>query len=440
MKLSKLSSSLISVLAAGALVTAMGAPAAATDTVVGAGHRGVHWTGTWATAVQPAYGGDTNWSSQGFEDHSVRQVFRISRGGSELRIRLSNTYGERPLRLTGATVGKAAEGAAIEPGTLRRLTFDGRPSTVVPAGQEMVSDRKRFLTAALDRLAVTLYFARPTGSATFHQVARATVHRADGDHRFDTGAGAFDEASQSSYFLSALEVTGPASGAVVAFGDSITDGSGSTPNADNRYPDKLAERLTDAGMELGVLNTGIAGNRVLHDSPCYGERATARFERDVLDRAGVRTVIVLEGINDIGFSELGPGGCREPTEHITARELIEGHRVLIDAAHERGLRVIGGTLTPYEGAVYFSERGEAVRDAVNDWIRHSGEYDAVVDFDKAVRDPANPDALLPKYDSGDHLHLSDTGYHAMAQAIDLDTLVPAAQVGERQSDRQVSAG
>jgi lysophospholipase L1-like esterase len=205
----------------------------------------------------------------------------------------------------------------------------------------------------------------------------------------------------------------------VTFGDSITDGAFSTPDANNRYPDELAERLVAAGRRLGVLNAGIGGNRILADSPGLGERATARFARDALDQPGVRTVIVLEGINDIGF------GATSGEEPPTAAQLIEGHRTLIRAAHARGVKMIGATVLPFAGTVYpgyYTERGEQVRDAVNDWIRTSGEYDAVVDLDRALADPADPDRLNPAYDGGDGLHPNDAGMRAMAAAIDLSEL------------------
>lgn len=381
------------------------------------------WTGAWATSmVAPDPGFPAgNWSG-GFANHSLRQVIRVSRGGSNVRIRVSNVFGDAPLRLAGASVGQAGEGASVQPGSLRPLMFGQSVPTVVPAGGEAVSDATVMRVSPLERLTVTLYFAEPTGPATFHPLAIATSYRATGDHRFDRDGGAFGEASQSWYYLAGVEVTGRTSGqrgAVVAFGDSITDGTFSTPDANNRYPDELAERLVDAGRPMGVLNAGVVGNRVLAGAPGLGEKATARFQRDVLDQPGVRTVIVLEGINDIGFGEGGLG------ERVIAPQLIDGYRALIRAAHARGVRLVGATITPSKGAIYpgyDTDRGEAVREAVNHWIRTGGEYDAVVDFDRALADPADPDRLRDAYDSGDGLHPNDAGMHALAEAIDLNTL------------------
>ncbi|AXB44582.1 SGNH/GDSL hydrolase family protein [Amycolatopsis albispora] len=378
------------------------------------------WAGTWATAVQkPSSGLGPNWSEAGFADHSVRQVVRVASGGVSARIRLSNEYGGQPLRLTGATVARAGEGAAVKPGSVRDLRFRGARSAEIPAGGELRSDPLPLLVAPLEELTVTLYFREPTGPVTAHVNAIATSYRASGDHRADTGAAAFTETSTSWYLLSGVEVLAPGKSAVVAFGDSITEGALSTVDADNRYPDELAERL---GGKRPVLNTGIGGNRVLTDSNCLGEKATARFERDVVAQPGVRSVIVLEGINDIGMSAFPPDDCLGPTPWVSAAELIAGHRELIKQAKAAGIRVIGGTLTPFKGSFYFSEEREAVRDEVNHWIRTSGEYDAVVDFDRALADPADEDLMLAAYDSGDRLHPNDAGYHAMAAAIDVKQL------------------
>ncbi|MCW6010799.1 SGNH/GDSL hydrolase family protein [Micromonospora sp. CPCC 205371] len=398
-------------------VAPVGAPAAPAGA-----HPGGRWTATWSTSMiasYPDFFGTPNWSG-GFDDQSVRQPIRVSRGGAAVRIRVSNVHGDEPLRLTGASIGRAGEGAAVRPGSLRPVTFDGRRSTVVPAGRELPSDPVALPVTPLERLAVTLYFARPTGPSTFHLMSMATSYRADGDHRFDRSGAAFTETSQSWYYLSGVDVVGTAPhrdrGTVVAFGDSITDGAFSTPDADNRYPDELAERLVAAGRRLAVVNAGIGGNRVLADADGFGERATARFQRDALDQPGVRSVIVLEGINDIGML----GG-----QPITTAQLIDGHRALIRAAHERGVRVIGATILPFKGTVYpgyFTEDGERIRDEVNHWIRTSGEYDAVVDLDRALADPDDPDFLRAEYDGGDGLHPNDAGMRAMAEAAALDIL------------------
>lgn len=413
--------------------TAMGEPPA-TGPVAAPPPAGP-WVGTWQTAQQVPMGATwqgPNWSLQGFADQSVRQVVRISLGGSRVRVRLSNVFGQAPLRLAGATLGRAGTGAAIRPDTLRALRFRHSRSTVIPAGAEAFSDPVALRVPALDRLAVTLYFAEPTGPATFHEFAAQTAYRAAGDRRVDESATAFTETTRSWYYLAGVDVAGRAAGtagvggaggrhSVVTVGDSITDGVGVTWDADNRYPDQLAERLAAARRPIGVLNAGIGGNRILNDSPCFGRRAPDRFARDALGQTGARTVVVLEGINDIGFPHwIDP--CTEPRPEVTAEQMIDGYRQLIGAARARGLKIVGATLTPFKGAGYYSERGETVRDAVNAWIRTGGEFDAVVDLDRALADPADPDRLRPEYDAGDRLHPSDAGFEAMAAAFDLAQL------------------
>jgi lysophospholipase L1-like esterase len=274
---------------------------------------------------------------------------------------------------------------------------------------------------------ITLYLAAATGGATYHAAAQATSYRAAGDHRADLGAGAFTEVSRSWYYVSGVDVLGAAqrSPGVVAFGDSITDGTGSSADTNSRFPDELAERLAAAGRPRAVLNEGIAGNRVTVDSLWFGDRATGRFRRDVLDQPGVGTVIVLAGINDLGISELAsapPGPIFAPFTEVSAEQLIADQLNLIRQARARGLRVIGATLLPVKGSAYYTEESEAKRDQVNQWIRTSGEYDAVVDFDRLMAFPSDHDELRPDYDSGDHLHPSDAGYRAMAAAIDLRAL------------------
>ncbi|WP_370942412.1 SGNH/GDSL hydrolase family protein [Amycolatopsis sp. cg5] len=402
--------------AAASLVAGVASPASA-------GAR-IGWAATWSASVQAPVAGliGPNWSEDGFANQSVRQVVRVSAGGAAVRLRLSTAYDKTPLRLAGATVGLAGAGAEVKPGTLRPVTFGHAASGVFAPGREWQSDPVALPVGPLDRLAVTFYFAEPTGPSTFHAFATATSYRAAGDHRFDRGAGAFGETTSSWYYLAGVDVLGVARPhSVVAFGDSITDGAGATENADNRYPDELAERLAAARRPVGVVNAGIGGNRVLNDSTCFGEKATARFQRDALDQPGVRTVIVLEGINDIHS-----GGvdfpCFLPNPVITARQLIDGHRALIKAAHREGVRMVGATILPYKGSAFFTEAGEKTRDEVNAWIRTSGEYDAVVDLERATVDPADGDKLNPAYDSGDALHPNDAGYKVMAAAVDLGRL------------------
>ncbi|MBB5953988.1 lysophospholipase L1-like esterase [Saccharothrix tamanrassetensis] len=379
------------------------------------------WAATWAASPHaPTDVFGPSWGTEGFDNHTVRQVVRISSGGPAIRIRLSNAYSAAPLKVTGATVGRAGTGAAVRPESLRHLTFGGSRSVTVRAGGQSVSDVAFLPVQPLERLTVTLYLAGRTGPATGHTFAGATSYRASGDHRADASGDAFGETSTSWYYVNAVEAVDrtPRRDVVVAFGDSITDGAASTVDGDNRYPDELAERLRG---RKSVVNAGIGGNRVLNDSSCFGEKATERFARDALAQPDVRTVILLEGINDIGFSNF-PIDCALPNPEVTAAELVEGYRDLIRQAHAKGVRIVGATLLPFKGAAYYTERGEAVRDEVNTWIRTSGEFDAVVDFDRATADPADRDALLPLYDSGDHLHPSDAGYRAMAEAVDLSAL------------------
>jgi lysophospholipase L1-like esterase len=400
----------------GALVAGSATSALATD-----GTSRLGWAAGWSTSVQQAVPPDVfgpNWSVDGFSRQSVRQVVRVTTGGPLLRIRVSNVYGTTPLKLTGATIGKAGEGAAVRPGTVRPVTFAHSLSTTVQPGRDLLSDVVLLPTSPLDELSVTFYFADPTGPATFHATSLATSYRAEGDHRFDARSTAFTESTLSWYYLAGVEVSGQwQRGTVVTLGDSITDGFGATVDADNRFPDELAERLVAAHRPRAVANAGISGNKVLSDMPCCGERATARFQRDVASLPDVRTVLVLEGINDIGASTYDP-----TAPVVTLPELIAGHRKLIAAAHARGIKAIGATLTPIKGSFYDIPRNEALRDGLNDWIRTSGEYDAVADLDSATGAPGDPDRLNPAYDSGDALHPNDAGYHAMAAAIDLNSL------------------
>ncbi|MFE4862380.1 SGNH/GDSL hydrolase family protein [Streptomyces sp. NPDC056670] len=376
------------------------------------------WGAAWAASPQlPATGFTPNWSQEGFSHQSVRQVVRVTESGDRIRIRLSNAYGTSPLVVTGATVARAGLGADVHPDSLRRLTFGGRTSVSIPAHGELRSDAAQLGLERLESVAITLYFAGTTGPATFHAQGFADTYRAEGDHRADASGAAFTATSQSWYYLSGVEVGGRARGDGIAlFGDSITDGFGSTPGANRRYSDALAERTGRP-----VVNAGIGGNLVLNDSAWYGERATARFRRDVLDQPGVRTVVILEGLNDIGFSEARKGPEPQPTyvpaPVVSSAELIAGYGELIRQAHREGLTVVGATLLPLKGSDHWGAHAARVSDEVNAWIRHSGAFDAVADFDKALASKADPDRLAPAYDSGDALHPNDAGYRVMARAL-----------------------
>ena len=418
--------------------TAVGAAAAAAalaatlapHLIAGASaHPAARWSATWASAMQPPVAGNgttaPNWSD-GFSDQTVRQVIRVSSGGRQVRVRLSNLYGTRPLQVTGATIARTRDGATVEPGTVRSLTFHGARSATIQTGRIAASDPAALPVSPLESLTITLFFAGSTGPSTFHEDGLTSTYRAAGDHRFDTGPAAFaNEASHSFYYLTGVDVTGgPTRNAVVAFGDSITNGHNSTVSGNDRYPDALAGRLVLAHRPLAVANSGISGNMLLSELACFGEKGVARFQRDALDQPGVRTVIFLEGTNDIWDSEGNYGGCGQ-TPRVTAGQLIAGYQTLIRAAHARGVRIIGATIIPFK-APYMPPAGflraEAVRDQVNHWIRTSGEFDAVADFAEAVADPADPEELNPAYNSGDFLHPNDAGYREIAAAIKLNEL------------------
>jgi lysophospholipase L1-like esterase len=384
-----------------------------------------HWVGTWATAQvgrpqspPPAPPGAAPAAPfVHFSDQTLRQVARISVGGPRVRVVLSNVFGTAPLTIGAAHVALRDREAVIVSGSSRALTFSGQPSITIPAGAIIFSDAVNLTVAPLADVAVDLFLPGSTNAAsplTMHNVGLQTSYiSGPGNH-----AGKIDfptaSTAQNSFVLSRIEVTAPSHvGAVVAFGDSITDGTRSTPDTNNRWPNHLARRLMASPTSpMGVLNAGISGNRLLSEAGFgAGVNALARFDRQALGQTGITHVIVMEGINDIGTAR--------DNASPSADEVIAAHRQLIAQAHARGITAIGATLTPFEGAAYFTQTGEAKRQAVNRWIRTSNEYDGVIDFDAVIRDPAHPARALPQYDSGDHLHPNDAGYRAMGEAVDL---------------------
>ncbi|MEV0253195.1 SGNH/GDSL hydrolase family protein [Streptomyces sp. NPDC050732] len=387
--------------------------------------KGTSWTAAWTSAPQrPSTGFKPNWSEAGFDGQTLRQVVRVTEGGDRARIRLSNAYGSSPLRIEGATIARTEKGAAVEKGSVRRLTFGGKRAVTIPAYGQLHSDAAGLELDPFESVTVTLHLAGTTGPATFHAQSFATSYRADGDHSADASGRAFGESTESWYYLAGVDVDGgerQRRDGVVLFGDSITDGFASSTDRDRRWSDALAERLDEAGKPRPVLNAGIGGNLVLNDSAWYGEKSANRFARDALDLPGVGTVVVLEGVNDIGFSETDKPTYK-PAPVVSARELINGHRELIRQARAKGVRIVGATLLPLGGSDHYGKRAAAVSDEFNQWVRTSGAYDAYVDFDKALADPKDPERIAPAYDSGDHLHPNDAGYRTMARAVDLETL------------------
>lgn len=408
------------------LATAMlpSAPAGAHDQ-----YTAQRWVASWGTApAAPPDGAGL----QTFKDQTVRLIVRTSTGGTRVRIRVSNELGSAPLRIGAAHVALRKSGADIVAGSDRPLTFSGAASVVIAPGAPVLSDPVDLALAPQSDLAVSLYLSGEAPGSTMHAQAFQTNYVSQPGNFAGADTLPVQRTLASWPFLTAVDVQAPAGGAaIVALGDSITDGSITTVDSNRRWPDLLLQRLRAAHQarpgvrggerHLGVVNRGIGGNRLLRDPggyPPFGKAALARFDRDVLATAGVEYLIVLIGINDIGH----PGSGAPVTEAVSAAELIAGYRQLIARAHAKGIAVFGATLTPFEGTVfpnYYSPEKEQVRQAVNAWIRSSGEFDAVFDFERVLRDPSNPTRLLAAFDSGDHLHPNDRGMQAMADAIPL---------------------
>jgi len=380
--------------------------------------------GTWAASPMNVWPGDA--VLYGFHDQTVRQVVRISKGGVRFCIRLSNEHGSEPIDIGAASIARASAGGGIEGGSARGLTFGGSRAARILPGAPLLSDPVEFEAGDLCDLAVSLYFSGFAPVQTYHFEAQQTAYISDYGEFVDAERMPLQQTSTSRYFLTTVLVGCEAdSRSIVCFGDSITDGFGSTVDANARWPDRLAERLSAAGLltRLGVLNHGIGGNRV-NASRARGASALARFDRDVLSLPNVGHIVLLEGINDIGWPGTMLAGAAEA---VSVEDMVGSYRQLIARTHMRGIKVIQGTLTPFAGAfqgealrTFHSPEKERMRRAVNEWIRTSSPADAIVDFDRALADPQDDSRIRAEFDCGDGLHPSDAGYKAMADLFDLD--------------------
>ncbi|OBY91407.1 lipase [Pseudomonas sp. AU11447] len=384
-----------------------------------------HWQATWSASPQ------RTWSKEvplplgvpmQIGNQTLRQTVNVSLGGQRVRIALSNAYGSQPVAIGGAAVALAAPAGRLG-GPSHRLTFACQPTAYIAPGAELLSDPLDLAVPALGELAVSIYLPQPTAIETFHWDGKQRVHGGPGE-QLDATLLPVDGKMEARLFLADVLVENPEPRSVVAvLGDSITDGRGASLDGNQRWPDLLAQRLAARGV--GVINAGISGGRLLSDG--MGQSALARFQRDALGKPGVQAAIVLLGINDISW----PGSTFAPNNPLVQYEdLVAGYRQLIAQARVRGVRIVGATILPFERALsgspienYHAANKEALRQRVNQWIRHSGEFDAVVDLDAHLRDPAHPQRLLPAYDSGDHLHPGDAGNRAMAESVDLGLLL-----------------
>jgi lysophospholipase L1-like esterase len=385
------------------------------------------WVGTWGAAplpTGPAFGPGAPPAT--FSNQTIRQVVRISAGGERVRIRFSNEYGTKPLVIGAARIAlvDASGNGSAEAG--KPVLFGGNSGGVIPAGSPFLSDPIDLPVTALASLAISIFLPEDTGGCTCHAAGMQTAQVSDaGD--FTSKSFTAKQTMLARAFISGVEVESKAPARViVVLGDSISDGVGSTVDANRRWPDLLAERLAarDSRSGWGVVNMGISGNRVLGDGA--GVSALARFDRDVLSVPGIAYVVVFEGVNDLGISYgkfAGPMAERFKAlvgpNKATAEGMTAAYRQIIARAHAKGVKVVGATIAPYEGAMYYSAEGEAVRQAINQWIRTGGAFDAVLDFDAAFRDPAKPTQIAAALHAGDHLHGSDAGYDKVAKSIDL---------------------
>jgi len=386
------------------------------------------WVGSWTAPPHAPLGTEGPFAAASYEDVTLSQVLRISEGGERVRVRFTNRYGPAPLAIGEARIVRIDDAGEEIAGSSRPLTFGGEAGAIIPRGAPFASDAVELDLPDLSRVKVEFYLPNATGPCSCHLTGLDTLAVSPpGNHVGEP----FEPAStaQVRAFLAEVDTFSPeAAGTIVAYGDSITDGVGSTPGANRRWPDILANRLQEAGMEYAVANAGISGNRLL--SPGMGESALARFDEDVLSLPNVTHLIIYEGVNDIG-NRYGPtaggiGGLSLDQPEITPEQMIAGYQQLIDRAHAKGIKVIGSPIGPYKGASYWSEEGEAARQKVNDWILTSDAFDAVVRLDTAFADPADPARMRNGYHMGDMLHGSDAGLLAAGNAIPLSVFAPAS--------------
>jgi lysophospholipase L1-like esterase len=385
------------------------------------------WIATWAASPQSSTPNPRE-PLLSIDDQTVRERLRASIGGSQIRLRFSNEFGSSPLLIGAATVAIPTDVSSIREESIQNVTFEGRNSTEIPAGAPLVSDPISFPLTPGAEISISIYFPKRLTTPTLH--AFAFRHAAVSKHGDFTHEKKIDPAALSTASISVTAVLVPAQPSnrlVIAFGDSITDGDGSTVDADNNWPNNLIRRIakTSKASTLAVVNEGIVGNRLLRGADVFGVSALARFDRDALVLPGVSHIVLLEGINDIGFAGAKMDGqyLADPAETPSAQDIINAYRQLISRAHARGIKVIGGTITPCEGAGipgYYSDAKESIRETVNKWIRTNGALNGIIDFDAVVRDPDHPTRLLPNFASKDHLHPNDAGYKAMADSIDLN--------------------
>jgi lysophospholipase L1-like esterase len=385
-----------------------------------------YWVGSWGAAQQIPE--PQNALAPGYlTDATLRQIVHLSIGSTDIRVHLSNVFGTAPMAVAAVHIARPLSPAAprIDTTTDKVLTFGGEPQFTIPAGAEYISDPVHFNAPALSDLAISIYFREPPARETGHPGSRATSYMVHGN--MIAAADLPDPKTiEHWYFISCVDVAALREAAsIVTLGDSITDGHAAIVNGNTRWPDELARRLQQNPItkEIGVLNEGIGGNRVLLDG--LGPNALARFSRDVIDQPAVGYVIVLEGVNDLGTLTRN-GVVPESEHHALVHSIVAAYSQMIERAHEHGIKAIGATILPYTGSNYYhpGPQSEADRQEINAWIRKPGHFDAVIDFDRIMRDPVHPDRLLPAYDSGDHLHPSPAGYRAMGDAIPLSLFNP----------------